>query len=80
MLAQAAECYWQKAVAGECMFASLPFSDNALDNLRNGTIARLSMQVATFYKMAYSTLQSVPVVGPALPSVCMLDAYICHRP
>ncbi|CCA73787.1 probable palA protein [Serendipita indica DSM 11827] len=54
MLAQAAECYWLKAVS---------------DSLRNGTIARLSMQVASYYGLAYSTLQAAPaLVASALPS------------
>lgn len=54
MLAQAAECYWQKAV---------------MDPLRNGTIARLSMQVASFYGMAHNSIQSAHShVASALPS------------
>ncbi|PVF99793.1 putative pala protein [Serendipita vermifera] len=57
MLAQAAECYWAKAV---------------MDNLRNGTIARLSMQVASFYSIAHSTIQGAPThVGAALPPTWM---------
>ncbi|KAI8362722.1 BRO1-like domain-containing protein [Choanephora cucurbitarum] len=38
MLAQAQECVWQKA---------------AMDQLRDGTIARLALQVASFYEAAY---------------------------
>ncbi|KAG8835885.1 pH-response regulator protein palA/rim20 [Serendipita sp. 399] len=54
MLAQAAECYWQKAV---------------MDSLRNSTIARLSQQVASYYGLAYSTIQASPaLVASALPS------------
>ncbi|KAI7906675.1 BRO1-like domain-containing protein [Cokeromyces recurvatus] len=38
MLAQAQECVWQKA---------------AMDQLRDGTIARLALQIADFYDLAY---------------------------
>ncbi|KAI8382983.1 BRO1-like domain-containing protein [Blakeslea trispora] len=38
MLAQAQECVWQKA---------------AMDQLRDGTIARLALQIASFYEAAY---------------------------
>ncbi|KAG8797391.1 pH-response regulator protein palA/rim20 [Serendipita sp. 398] len=54
MLAQAAECYWKKAV---------------MDSLRNSTIARLSQQVASYYGLAYTTIQAAPaLVASALPS------------
>jgi hypothetical protein len=56
MLAQAQECYWQKAVIGAClMFATrskrsahidVRMTDTPiLDNYRNSTIARLAKQV-----------------------------------
>jgi programmed cell death 6-interacting protein len=49
MLAQAQECVWQKAV---------------MDQLRDGTIARLSLQISDYYDTAFelasnSTIQSV---------------------
>ncbi|KAI9318569.1 BRO1-like domain-containing protein [Dichotomocladium elegans] len=40
MLAQAQECIWQRA---------------AMDQLRDGTIARLSIKIAEFYDVAYET-------------------------
>ncbi|TIA86897.1 hypothetical protein E3P99_03538 [Wallemia hederae] len=55
MLAQAQECYWQKAV---------------LDNLKNGTIAKVSMGVSNLYEEACQTaLHSVPPPADALPSI-----------
>lgn len=51
MLAQAQECVWQKA---------------AMDQLRDGTLARLSSKISEFYDQAYeygshSSIQSTPI-------------------
>ena len=56
MLAQAQECFWQKAVLGS---ASAPTSLGArrgliVDTLKDGLIARLAQQVSEFYDHALS--------------------------
>ncbi|TIB74657.1 BRO1-domain-containing protein [Wallemia mellicola] len=55
MLAQAQECYWQKAV---------------LDNLKNGTIAKVSLGVSNLYEEACQlALHSTPTPADAFPSI-----------
>ncbi|TIA93959.1 hypothetical protein E3P81_00544 [Wallemia ichthyophaga] len=55
MLAQAQECYWQKAV---------------LDNLKNGSIAKVSMGVSNLYEEACQfALNSTPPPADALPPI-----------
>lgn len=48
MLAQAQECVWQKA---------------AIDHLRDGTIARLAIQVAEYYDSAYDLATNSSISG-----------------
>lgn len=65
MLAQAQECFWQKAVLG----ASESVQHADLDHLKDGLIARLSTQVSEFYEQSLTA---------AMTSVNIPSDWITH--
>ena len=66
MLAQAQECFWQKAVLGVCLLKQRKLMKQ--DGLKNAVIARLAAHVAELYEAACGTA-SHNVILPAVKRV-----------
>lgn len=69
-LAQAQECFWQKAVLGVCSHSTgaaiVPIT--RADRLKNGTIAKLSARVAELYTLALESAQAAKGAGGTWPA------------
>ena len=66
MLAQAQECFWQKAVLGECLLEQSKLMKQ--DGLKDAVIARLAAHVAELYEAACE-IASHNVIFPAVKRV-----------
>jgi len=74
MLAQAQECVWQRAVAGNNLPRTFYRSDLCLDHYKNSLIAKLAARVSSLYNTSLLSIRLAAADSrDALPPVSMIS-------